>query len=377
MGLLDGKVAIITGGGKGIGFGIASAFAEEGANLCITGRNEQRLIDAEAKLKEQYGVDVMHVAAEGSDEEAVKNVIAQTIAHFGKLDTVVNNAQASKSGVMLVDHSKEEFDLAINSGLYAAFFYMKHAFPELKKTKGSVVNLSSGAGLFGKPGQSSYAAAKEGIRGMTRVAATEWGPDGVRANVICPLAMTEQLAAWKEEYPDTFAATIKGIPLGRFGDPKTDIAPVAVFLASDMASYVSGETITIQGGSGLRPVVCGEGAVLRSGAFFVPMLQLLCPKGACRATCAKGSCWSTNANGAGRPRVPHPCEPACVRGRSPGKMLRRCAPERSAMAICCLGAFLSVQPWQYIVLMHSRAFGYGGKLPWCIPEGATDGKNAS
>lgn len=242
MGLLDGKVAIITGGGKGIGFGIASAFAEEGASLCITGRNEQRLIDAEAKLKEQYSVDVMHVAAEGSDEEAVKNVIAQTIAHFGKLDTVVNNAQASKSGVMLVDHSKEDFDLAINSGLYAAFFYMKHAFPELKKTKGSVVNLSSGAGLFGKPGQSSYAAAKEGIRGMTRVAATEWGPDGVRANVICPLAMTEQLAAWKEEYPDTFAATIKGIPLGRFGDPKTD-----------MASYVSGETITIQGGSGLRP----------------------------------------------------------------------------------------------------------------------------
>ena len=95
MGLLDGKVAIITGGGKGIGFGIASAFAEEGANLCITGRNEQRLIDAEAKLKEQYGVDVMYVAAEGSDEEAVKSVIAQTIAHFGKLDTVVNNAQAS------------------------------------------------------------------------------------------------------------------------------------------------------------------------------------------------------------------------------------------------------------------------------------------
>ena len=91
----------------------------------------------------------------------------------------------------------------------------------------------------------------------------------------------------------------------------------------------------------------------------------------------EGSYWSTSANGAGRPRVPHPCEPACVRGRSPGKMLRRCAPERSAMAICCLGAFLSVQPWQYIVLMHSRVFSYGSKLPWCIPERATDGKNAS
>lgn len=91
----------------------------------------------------------------------------------------------------------------------------------------------------------------------------------------------------------------------------------------------------------------------------------------------EGSYWSTSANGAGRPRVPHPCEPACVRGRSPGKMLRRCAPKRSAMAICRLDAFLSVQPWQYIVLMHSRAFNYGSKLPWCIPERATDGKNAS
>ncbi len=253
MGFLEGKTAIVTGAGKGIGFGIASAFAEQGADLCITGRTEQRLADAAARLKESYGRDVIYVVAEGADEEAVKKVVAETAAHYGKIDTVVNNAQASKSGVNLVDHSKEDFDLAINSGLYAAFFYMKHAFPELKKTGGSVVNLASGAGLFGKPGQSSYAAAKEGIRGMTRVAATEWGPDGVRANCICPLAMTEQLAAWKEQYPDTFAATIKGIPLGRFGDPKDDIAPVAVFLASDMAAYVSGETITIQGGSGLRP----------------------------------------------------------------------------------------------------------------------------
>ena len=253
MKLLDGKVAIITGGGKGIGFGIASAFAEAGANLCITGRTEQRLVDAEEKLKTEYGCDVIHAVAEGSDEQAVKSVIEKCVEHYGKLDVVVNNAQASKSGVNLIDHSKEDFDLAINSGLYAAFYYMKNAFPELKKTKGCVVNLASGAGLFGRVGQSSYAAAKEGIRGMTRVAATEWGPDGVRANCICPLAMTEQLKAWKEEYPEAFAATIKGIPLGRFGDPKTDIAPVAVFLASEMAAYVSGETITIQGGSGLRP----------------------------------------------------------------------------------------------------------------------------
>ena len=88
---------------------------------------------------------------------------------------------------------------------------------------------------------------------MTRVAATEWGADGVRANCICPLAMTEQLAAWKEEYPDAFDGIVKTIPLGRYGDPKDDIGGVAVFLASDLSRYVSGETITAQGGSGLRP----------------------------------------------------------------------------------------------------------------------------
>ena len=253
MGLLDGKVAIITGGGKGIGFGIASAFAEQGASLFITGRTEGRLAEAAEKLKGEYGADVAYTVAEGSDEAQVEAAVAKCVEHFGKLDVMVNNAQASKSGTNLIDHTKEDFDLAINTGLYGAFFYMKHAFPELKKTKGCVINLASGAGLFGKPGQSSYAAAKEGIRGMTRVAATEWGPDGVRANCICPLAMTEQLAAWKEAYPDTFAATIQGSPLGRFGDPNTDIGGVAVFLASDLSAYVSGETITVQGGSGLRP----------------------------------------------------------------------------------------------------------------------------
>ena len=130
---------------------------------------------------------------------------------------------------------------------------MKHAYPELKMTKGCVINLASGAGLFGRMNQSSYAAAKEGIRGMSRVTATEWGPDGIRVNCLCPLAMTEQLIQWKEEYPESFAGIVKSIPLGRYGDPKDDIGGVAVFLASDLAQYVSGETIVAQGGSGLRP----------------------------------------------------------------------------------------------------------------------------
>ena len=250
---LQGKVAVITGGGKGIGFGLAKAFAREGSDIVITGRNEGRLVEAKEKLEAEFGVNVLPIAADGADEEAIKRVVSAAIERFGRIDTLINNAQVSKSGLPLVEHTREDLDLAINSGLYAAFFYMKECYPYLKESKGSVINFASGAGLFGKLGQSSYAAAKEGIRGMSRVAAAEWGPDGIRVNVVCPLAMTESLQEWKENYPDLFQKTIQGIPLGRFADPFEDIGRVCVFLASDDASYVTGETITLQGGSGLRP----------------------------------------------------------------------------------------------------------------------------
>lgn len=250
---LKGHVTIITGGGKGIGFGLAQAFASEGSDLVITGRTESRLVAAKERLEKEFGVRVLPVVADGADEQAIRNVVSKAIETFGKINTLVNNAQVSKSGLPLVEHSREDLDLAIFSGLYAAFFYMKECFPYLKETKGSVINFASGAGLFGKLGQSSYAAAKEGIRGMSRVAAAEWGPDGVRVNVVCPLAMTESLQEWKENYPELFEKTIQGIPLGRFADPRNDIGRVCVFLASDDASYVTGETITLQGGSGLRP----------------------------------------------------------------------------------------------------------------------------
>ena len=250
---LEENVTIITGGGKGIGYGLAQAFAEAGSNLVITGRTLSRLESARQRLEAEYGVKVLPIVADGADESAIKDVVAQTIATFGKINTLVNNAQVSKSGLPLIEHTKEDLDLSIHSGLYAAFFYMRECHPYLKESKGSVINFASGAGLFGKLGQSSYAAAKEGIRGLSRVAAAEWGPDGIRVNVICPLAMTESLMEWKDNYPDLFAKTIQGIPLGRFADPKDDIGRVAVFLASEDAHYITGETITLQGGSGLRP----------------------------------------------------------------------------------------------------------------------------
>lgn len=250
---MDGKVVIVTGGGKGIGYGISCAFAEEGAKLVLTGRTESALVNAKKELEEKYGTDVLYVPADGAEEKVVDVVIKKTMEHFHKIDVLVNNAQASKSGKLLIEHSKQDFDLAVNSGLYATFFYMKAAFPYLKQTKGSVINFASGAGINGRPGQSSYAAAKEGIRGLSRVAATEWGEYGINVNVVCPLVMTPALQKWKEEYPDLYEKTIQSIPLKRFGDAKKDIGRICVFLASEEASFISGETISVQGGSSLRP----------------------------------------------------------------------------------------------------------------------------
>ncbi len=250
---LQDNVTIITGGGKGIGFGLAQAFAEEGSDLVLTGRTESRLLTAKEELETRYGIRVLPIVADGADEEAIRGVVRKTIETFGRIDTLVNNAQVSRSGLPLIEHTKEDFDMAIFSGLFAAFFYLRECVPNLIETKGSVINFASGAGMFGKLGQASYAAAKEGIRGMSRVAAAEWGPDGVRVNVICPLAMTESLQQWRENFPDLYEKTIQGIPLGHFADPKNDIGRVCVFLASKDAEYVTGETITLQGGSGLRP----------------------------------------------------------------------------------------------------------------------------
>ena len=174
MGFLEGKTAIITGGGRAvlkdgscgsIGYGIATAYAKEGANLVITGRNVQKLEDAKEELERLYGIKVLPIQADvsaGNDNAAtVQNVIDKTIEEFGRIDVLINNAQASASGVSLAEHTTDQFDLAIYSGLYAAFYYMQACYPHLKETKGTVINFASGAGLFGNVGQCSYAAAKK------------------------------------------------------------------------------------------------------------------------------------------------------------------------------------------------------------------------
>lgn len=266
MRILEGKTAIITGAGRAvledgscgsIGYGIATAFAKEGANLVITGRNVAKLEDAKKEIESLYGVKVLALQADisaGSDNEKIANeVIEKAIEAFGRIDVLINNAQASASGVAIKDHTTEQFDLAMYSGLYATFYYMKACYPHLTKTQGTVINFASGAGLFGNFGQCSYAAAKEGIRGLTRVAATEWSKDGINVNVICPLAWTAQLEKFQMQFPEAFAQNVKTPPMGHFGDVEKEIGRVCVQLSTPDFKYMTGETLTLEGGLGLRP----------------------------------------------------------------------------------------------------------------------------
>lgn len=266
MGYFQGKTVLITGGGKAvlsdgsagsIGYGIATAFAKEGANLVITGRNLKKLEEAKASLEQLYGIQVLPVQADishGADNAAIAGaVVEKAVQTFGGIDVLINNAQASASGVTLENHTTEQFDLAIYSGLYATFHYMQACYPYLAKAKGSVINFASGAGLFGNFGQCAYAAAKEGIRGLSRVAATEWAKDGINVNVICPLAWTAQLEQFQKAYPDAFQKNVHTPPAGYFGQPEADIGRVCVQICHPDFKYMTGETLTLEGGLGLRP----------------------------------------------------------------------------------------------------------------------------
>lgn len=266
MGFLTGKTVLITGGGRAvladgkagsIGYGIAIAFAKEGANIVITGRNKQKLLDAQEELERLYGIKVLpiqaDISANADNKATVEAVVEQAVAAFGGIDVLINNAQASASGVPLIQHTTDQFDLAIYSGLYATFYYMQACYPYLAKARGSVINFASGAGLFGNYGQCAYAAAKEGIRGLSRAAATEWSKDGINVNIICPLAWTAQLETFRNTYPDAFEKNVHTPPMGYFGDPEADIGRVCVQLAHPDFKYMTGETLTLEGGLGMRP----------------------------------------------------------------------------------------------------------------------------
>lgn len=248
VGKLNGKVALITGAGQGIGLGIARAFSSEGANLVITGRDEQKLKAAATEL-EGLGAKVVVAAGDGAVRANAQRAVQVAVDIFGRLDVLVNNAQALTPGVRLEDLSEADIELTMGSGFYATLWHMLAALPHLKSTTGSIINLASREGIIGsRHGVAVYSAAKEAIRGLTRSAAREWGQYGIRINVIAPLAWGPEAEVYFEAFPERKQMMLQEFSLGRFGDAETDIGPAAVFLACEDSGYVTGQTINVDGG---------------------------------------------------------------------------------------------------------------------------------
>jgi NAD(P)-dependent dehydrogenase (short-subunit alcohol dehydrogenase family) len=247
MGRLTGKVAIVTGAGQGVGLGIAQAYANEGASLVITGRVAAKLEGVKPDL-EARGAKVVVVEGDGAVRANAERAVKAAIDAFGRLDVLVNNAQATRPGIPVEDISDEDLELSFGSGFKATLYHMQAAFPHLKARGGSIVNFGTKVGIHPLEGMAAYAATKEGVRGLSRVAAKEWGRHKIRINVINPAALSPGMAAHFRDNPDQEAFHLKDVALGYFGDPMADVGVVALFLATDDSRYVTGQTINVDGG---------------------------------------------------------------------------------------------------------------------------------
>ncbi len=240
---LKDQVIIVTGGASGIGGAITTVLTQRGASVIAVDINEEA---GQQKVLENP-TQIVFLNGDVSKESVAIEAVKLALSTFGKLTGLVNNAHASRQKP-LIELTTEDWSLSFETGFNATLNFMKTAYPELKKSKGSVVNFGSGAALNGQSGQASYAAAKEAIRGLSRVAATEWGKDNIRVNVVCPLALTEGVEKWKESSPEQYDQIAAHIPLSHFGDPKKDIAPIVAFLLSDDSQYMTGQTLMADGG---------------------------------------------------------------------------------------------------------------------------------
>ena len=245
MSRLLNKVAIVTGGGSGIGAATAKRFAEEGASVVVCGRRIEPLQSVVADIKKDGG-KAAAITCDVSDESSVKDLIAETVSTFGQLDIVVNNATLIEAGALGfhdTDAWRKNFTVTVDGTM----FVMREAYPELVKSKGSVVNISSVVALLGTPYMTGYAAAKSAVIGMGRNAAIEWAQEGIRVNTIVPgVFLTEPTKALVPD-EESQKQMAQSVPNRRIGDP-VECANAILFLASDEASYITGSVLNVDGG---------------------------------------------------------------------------------------------------------------------------------
>jgi meso-butanediol dehydrogenase/(S,S)-butanediol dehydrogenase/diacetyl reductase len=253
MGLLEGKAAIVTGAGQGVGQGIAVALAREGASVVVAGRTLSKCERTAEQINAEGGV-ARALECDVRDLEQIERCVASTLDSFGRIDILVNNAQETGPGKLLeIDEAK--IAAQWESGPLATLRFMRVCHPHLRESGGSsggvVVNLGSQVGIAPNPGgYGVYGAVKEAIRSLSRAAACEWGPDGIRVYTLLPVAYSPAMRRAEERNPEHHAAFVNSIPLRRIGDPTDDIGPIVVFLCSDAAKYLTGISVTADGGSG-------------------------------------------------------------------------------------------------------------------------------
>ena len=249
MGLLDGRTAIVTGAGDGVGRGIAEAMAAQGANVVVAARRVENGEPTAAAIR-AAGHEAVCVRTDVTRRDDLEHVVAATIDRYGGLDCVVHNALAGTGPPgELQDLTPLHWTNMAETCLRASFDCAQVAHPHLQATGGSYILLTSSAGVEGSPYLPLYGMAKAAQRGFAKSLAREWGPDGIRVNLISPVAMTPAMERAYEENPVLEQRLVGRTPLRRIGEPTADIGGVAVFLASDLARFVTGQTVTADGGS--------------------------------------------------------------------------------------------------------------------------------
>ncbi|MGI9296237.1 MAG: SDR family NAD(P)-dependent oxidoreductase [Pseudomonadales bacterium] len=243
---LEHKTALITGAGQGVGQGIAFALAENGARVAVAGRTVEKLETTCEEITRRGG-EAVPVACDVKNKDSLENCVREAVSAFGGLNILINNAQEVPMG-KLQDVSDEAFEAGWQSGPLAALRLMKLCYPHLKGD-GCIINLaSSAAKRWDMAGYGCYAAVKEAIRSLSRAAASEWGPDNIRTNVILPHAKSPGLEWWIDNNPEEAEAFIATIPLRRVGECEADIGNFVALLCSEQSRYINGQSIGLDGG---------------------------------------------------------------------------------------------------------------------------------